>query len=264
MHTTLTATAGRPAARSLQEICQAARRGHCGPFCGALPGEECVVTTAPACVPVTRGTPVQPARGYHLSRFAQAQPHGLISAAELAAVTAAAGTVTPAAVLYDTIPGGAISGHRTVPGPFQTAAEPLAALRPADGSCAAAESRLGLLTGTRRAAGAGPGHWDRQVARWLAGLDVQIYRAGHRLGQPRRPRTRGRPHRPGARRRDRRPDRADRRLPGLRASRARGLRRPPRGRGPGRRVRAGAALPGHRAGGAVTDPAAVSRRPGAA
>jgi hypothetical protein len=100
--TSLTATAGPPAARSLHEICQAARRGTCGPFCGALPGEECVVTTAPASAPVTRGTPLQAARGYHASRFAWAQAHGLISAAEFAAATGAAGSVTPAAVIYDT------------------------------------------------------------------------------------------------------------------------------------------------------------------
>jgi len=37
----------------------------------------------------------------------------------------------------------------------------------------AAESRLGLLTDTFRAAGVELGHWDREVARWLAGLDVQ-------------------------------------------------------------------------------------------
>ena len=36
----------------------------------------------------------------------------------------------------------------------------------------AAESRLGLLTETLRAAGVDLGQWDRQVARWLAGLDV--------------------------------------------------------------------------------------------
>ena len=102
-------------------------------------------TTAPVSVPVTRGTPVQPARGYHVSRFAPAESHGLISAAEFAAVT----------------------------GPFQTAPEALSALRPADGSCLAPQSRLGLLTEALRAAGVELGHWDREVARWLAGLDVQ-------------------------------------------------------------------------------------------
>jgi len=116
---------------------------------------------------------MQPVRGYHVSRFAWAQSHGLISAAELAAVTGTAGSLAPATVIYDTIPGGTVSGDRRVLGPFQTAAEARLALRPADGSCWAAGSRLGLLTETLRAAGVGLGHWDRQVARWLAGLDVQ-------------------------------------------------------------------------------------------
>ena len=174
MDTSLTTTASPPAARSLHEICQAARRGTCGPFCGALPGDECVFTTAPASVPVTRGTAMQPARGYHVSRFAWAQSHGLISAAEFAAATGAAGPVTPATVIYDTTPGAAMSGDRTVLGPFDTASEALPALRPADGSLPAAESRLGLLTDTLRAAGVELGQRDREVAQWLAGLDVQI------------------------------------------------------------------------------------------
>ena len=173
MDTSLTATASLPAARSLHEICEAARRGTCGPFCGAPPGEECVFTTAPASVPVTRGTPLQPVRGYHVSRFAWAQSHGLISAAEFAAVTETTGSVTPATVIYDTIQGGAMSGDRRVLGPFETASEALLALRPADGSCWAPESRLGLLTETLRAAGVELGQWDREVARWLADLDVQ-------------------------------------------------------------------------------------------
>jgi hypothetical protein len=37
----------------------------------------------------------------------------------------------------------------------------------------APESRLGLLTETLRAAGVELGEWDREVARWLAGLDIQ-------------------------------------------------------------------------------------------
>ena len=118
MDTNLTTTASPTAARSLHEICEAARRSTCGPFCGALSGDECVFTTAPASVPVTRGTPLQPVRGYPVSRFASAQSHGLISAAELAAVTGAAGSVTPATVIYDTLQGGAMSGDRRVLGPF--------------------------------------------------------------------------------------------------------------------------------------------------
>ena len=47
---------------------------------------------------------MQSARGYHASRFASAQSHGLISAAEFAAVTGA-GSSTPATVIYDTTRG---------------------------------------------------------------------------------------------------------------------------------------------------------------
>jgi hypothetical protein len=43
---------------------------------------------------------MQAARGYHASRFASAQSHGLISAAEFAAVTGA-GSFARAAVIYD-------------------------------------------------------------------------------------------------------------------------------------------------------------------
>lgn len=171
MDTNLT-NASPPAARSLHEICEAARRGTCGPFCGALPGDECVFTTAPASVPVTRGTPMRPVRGYHVSRFASAQSHGLISAAEFAAVTGTAGSPAPAAVIYDTLQGAAVSGDRAVLGPSETVSEALLALRSADGSFVAPQSRLGLLTQTLRAAGVELGEWDRQVARWLAGRDA--------------------------------------------------------------------------------------------
>jgi hypothetical protein len=132
-----------------------------------------VFTTASVSVPVTRGTPMQPVRGYHVSRFAWAESHGLISAAEFAAVTGTAGPVTPATVIFDTTQGEAMSGDRRVLGPFQTASQTLPALRPADGSFLAPESRLGLLTETLRAAGVELGEWDREVARWLADLDVQ-------------------------------------------------------------------------------------------
>jgi hypothetical protein len=173
LDTNLTTTTSPPAARSLHEICEAARLGNCGPFCGALPGDECVFTTAPVSLPVTRDTPMQPVRGFHVSRFAWAQSHGLITAAELAAFTDATGSFTPATVIYDTIRGAVMSGDRRAVGPFETAPEALFALRPADESFVAPESRLGLLTETLRAAGVELGEWDRQVARWLADLDVQ-------------------------------------------------------------------------------------------
>ena len=40
MDTNLTTITSPPAARSLHDICEAARRGSCGPFCGALPGAD--------------------------------------------------------------------------------------------------------------------------------------------------------------------------------------------------------------------------------
>ena len=62
---------GTPAARSLREVCEAARQANCG-HCWAGPGDECVFTSVPMSVPVTPGTPVKPARGYHVARFARA------------------------------------------------------------------------------------------------------------------------------------------------------------------------------------------------
>jgi hypothetical protein len=171
LDTNLTATASRPAERSLHDICEAARLGHCGPFCGALPGDECVVTSAPVSVPVTGDTPVRPARGYHMARFARAQSRGLITAAEFAAVTGA-GSPTPARVIFDTRQEGTAGRDRTVPGPFKTSSRALLALRPDDGSLVGPEPRADLLRDTLSAAGVELGERDRAILRWLAGLDV--------------------------------------------------------------------------------------------
>jgi hypothetical protein len=173
LDTTLTATAGPPAARWLHEICEAARRNNCGPSCGALPGEECVFTSAPVSVPVTGDTPVRPVRGYHMARFAWAESRGLISAAEVAAVTQTAGSCTPARVIFDTGPEATAGRDRTVLGPFETSSQALLALRPDDGSFVGPEPRADLLTDTLSAAGVDLGQWDRAILRWLAGLDVQ-------------------------------------------------------------------------------------------
>jgi hypothetical protein len=54
--------------------------------CWAPPGDEYVYTTVPVSVPVTKGTPVRPVRGYHVAWFARAERRGLISAADFAAV----------------------------------------------------------------------------------------------------------------------------------------------------------------------------------
>jgi hypothetical protein len=173
LDTNRTATASPPAARPLHEICQAARQGTCGPFCGALPGDECVFTSAPASVPVTGDTPMRPVRGYHLARFTWAQSHGLISAAEFAAVTGTAGSLTPARVIFDTGQEETTGKDRTVLGPFQTSSQALLALRPDNGSLVGPEPRADLPRDTLSAAGVELGDWDRAILRWLAGLDVQ-------------------------------------------------------------------------------------------
>jgi hypothetical protein len=162
-----------PAARSLHDICEAARRGDCGPFCGALPGDECVFTSAPVSVPVTGDMPMRPVRGYHMARFARAQSRALISAAEVAAVTGTAGSFTPARVIFDTGQEGTTGRDRTVLGPFETSSQALLALRPGDGSLVGPEPRADLLRDTVSAAGVDLGEWDRAILRWLAGLDVQ-------------------------------------------------------------------------------------------
>jgi hypothetical protein len=173
LDTTLTTTASPPAARWLHEICQAARRGNCGPFCGALPGDECVFTSAPVSVPVTGDTPTRPVRGYHMARFARAKSHGLISAAEVAAATGTAGCFTPTRVIFGTGPEGTTGGDRTVLGPFETPSQALLALRPDHGSFVGPEPRADLLRDTLSAAGVDLGEWDRAILGWLAGLDVQ-------------------------------------------------------------------------------------------
>lgn len=94
-------TAARPlAARALHEICQNARSVDCGK-CGALPGDECVYTTVPACVPVTRNTPVRPVRGYHVARLGRAFRRGLISGPDLVAVLQATVVFAADTVIYD-------------------------------------------------------------------------------------------------------------------------------------------------------------------
>jgi len=89
-----------PAARSLREICQAARQANCGE-CWALPGDECVFTSVPVSVPVVPGTPMLPACGYHVARFARAQRRGLISGPDLMAVLDTVDVFTTSTVIYD-------------------------------------------------------------------------------------------------------------------------------------------------------------------
>jgi hypothetical protein len=94
-------TAASPlAVRGLHEICQNARSVDCGE-CGALPGDECIYTTVPVSLPVTRGTPVQPVRGYHVARFGRAFRRGLISGPELIAVLQVLDAFTQDTVVFD-------------------------------------------------------------------------------------------------------------------------------------------------------------------
>jgi hypothetical protein len=60
-------------------------------------GEECAHTTAPVSVPVVPGTPLHPVRGYHVGRFGHAHRRGLLTAAELEAVTAG---LLPGAIVW--------------------------------------------------------------------------------------------------------------------------------------------------------------------
>ena len=70
--TNTTTTASPPAARSLHEVCEAARQANCGE-CWALPGRPCTVAGPP---------------GDHLARWMRAERRGLISREHLAAVVA--------------------------------------------------------------------------------------------------------------------------------------------------------------------------------
>lgn len=100
MTTDLTTTARPAPVRSLHQICVDTSRVTCGE-CWATLGDECAYTKAPAPVPVTKGTPVRPVRGYHVARFARAVRRGLISVADFAAVLDIAVVFTPATVIYD-------------------------------------------------------------------------------------------------------------------------------------------------------------------
>jgi hypothetical protein len=79
-----TTTAARPSpARSLHEICEAARRANCGE-CWQVPGVPCS----------------QNPEGDHVARFARAMRRGLISGAELVAVLQPLSTFTGATLVY--------------------------------------------------------------------------------------------------------------------------------------------------------------------
>jgi hypothetical protein len=85
-----TTTAARPpAARSLTEVCEAARMANCGQ-CWQVPGVPCS----------------QDPEGDHVARFARAMRRGLISGPELIAVLQPFGTFTGATLVYGQPAGG--------------------------------------------------------------------------------------------------------------------------------------------------------------
>ena len=87
MTTNTTTAASPPAARSLLEICQAARQANCGE-CWQVPGKPC-----------TR-------EGDHVARFGRAMRRGLIAGPELIAVLQSLDAFTSATIVCD-VPGGA-------------------------------------------------------------------------------------------------------------------------------------------------------------
>ena len=82
-----TGTTSPPAARSLHDICEAARRGPCA-YCSGQPGEPCAYSgTGPD--------------GYHVGRFAAAFKAGLITGRELVAVLRGTGVFTVSTIVYE-------------------------------------------------------------------------------------------------------------------------------------------------------------------
>ncbi len=87
-----TTAASPPAARSLHEICEAARLVNCG-HCWAVPGKSCVSGETGA-------------SGYHVARLGRAQRRGLVSGPDLIAVLQELVVFTNDTVVYDEMPGG--------------------------------------------------------------------------------------------------------------------------------------------------------------
>jgi hypothetical protein len=83
--------------RSPHVVCELTRLAVCG-YCWAASLHPCA--TGPSEI-----------EGYHMARFTRAWSRGLISDAELAVITGAAGSSSESALIYDDIPGG--YGHGT-------------------------------------------------------------------------------------------------------------------------------------------------------
>jgi hypothetical protein len=160
---------GTGAPRSLHEVCEDARRGHCG-YCSAMASELCGFSgTGP--------------NGYHVARFAWAEANGLISAADFdtALEAVAAAPFSNATVIYDHERRSAMGTQDSTAakplGPFETSGDAQRAVRPDDGSFTGREALLDFLKDTLRAAWVDLGGWDWTVLRWLADLDVQTVAA---------------------------------------------------------------------------------------
>jgi hypothetical protein len=170
MHPTIPQTP----ARSLHAILDDTSRATC-PVCPALPGDECVFTTAPLAMPVIPGTRMSPARGCHVGRLAVAETNGLISAADFDVAVVTAGAFSISTLIYDSE--GTAMNETTRPlGPFKTEREARAAahtaIRPADGlSVLSAAQNRQLLGRALEAAGVSTGRYDDRIIEWLAGWE---------------------------------------------------------------------------------------------
>jgi hypothetical protein len=87
----MTETIPHTPARTLHDICEAARQVPCGWCCAYSPAEACGFT----------GTTTHPLDGWHVARFARARREGLITEADMSVVLEAAGDVfTNATIIW--------------------------------------------------------------------------------------------------------------------------------------------------------------------
>jgi hypothetical protein len=142
--------------------------------------DECVYTTGPVSTPVMPGTPMRPVRGYHVSRLRCAAGTGLITAADLAAVTAG---LAPGAVVWDDGSASRPAPGQAPLGPFETErdASEIPAVREIY-TAARASSRRGvmaersyqLLEDACTAGGVELGQYDHRILLWMAGWEPQM------------------------------------------------------------------------------------------
>lgn len=161
--------------RGLHEICEDTRRAPCPlhQSCGALAGDECVFTTVPASLPVTKGTKVLPARGYHVGRLAAAETAGLITVADFAMAldTLKGRPFDSYTVIFD-VENTMTTEDKPI-GPFDTEREARvaahAAVPPRAGrSILSAQGNRQLLGRALQDAGVSMGRYDDRIVEWLA------------------------------------------------------------------------------------------------